>query len=211
MEETSMSPGLEVERIVHHLQRPGFRVSELQIGPAQQVPWHSHTNIGDTFYVLAGRIRVWLRNPDKRIELGPGQFWGPATPGGPHRVTNTGGDSATFLVLHGIGDYDYGLPSDPHATPAAGRWRAQVQGPATGPATTGRGPPGRPALRTWPTRRRSRAPCPARWRLTLMPKSDYAGYFNRIREIERLVIPAEISTGWNGTASQASRWTCCFI
>jgi hypothetical protein len=24
-----------------------------------------------------------------------------------------------------------------------------------------------------------------------MPKCDYAGYFNRIREIERLVIPAE--------------------
>ena len=28
-------------------------------------------------------------------------------PGRPHRVTNTGGASATFLVLHGIGDYDY--------------------------------------------------------------------------------------------------------
>jgi quercetin dioxygenase-like cupin family protein len=107
MEETSTSPGLEVERIVHHLQRPGFRVSELQIGPAQQVPWHSHTNIGDTFYVLAGRIRVWLRDPDERIELGPGQSWGPAVPGRPHRVTNAGGASATFLVLHGIGDYDY--------------------------------------------------------------------------------------------------------
>jgi hypothetical protein len=35
------------------------------------------------------------------------------------------------------------------------------------------------------------APCPAGWNLTLMPKFDYAGYFNRIREIDRLVIPAE--------------------
>ena len=92
---------------MHHLQRPGFRLSELQTGPAQQVTWHSHTNIGDTFYVLTGRIRVSLRDPDERIDLGPGNSWGPVAPGRPHRVTNAGGDSATFLVLHGIGDYDY--------------------------------------------------------------------------------------------------------
>lgn len=106
MEERSTSPRLDVERIVQHLQRPGFRVSELQIGPEQQIPWHSQANIGDTFYVLTGRIRVWLRDPDERIELGTGQSWGPAVPGRPHRVTNAGGHSATFLVLHGIGDYD---------------------------------------------------------------------------------------------------------
>jgi quercetin dioxygenase-like cupin family protein len=76
MEETSTSPGLEVERIVHHLQRPGFRVSELQIGPAQQVPWHSHTNIGDTFYVLAGRIRVGCVIPTSASS------WGRGSPGG---------------------------------------------------------------------------------------------------------------------------------
>ena len=110
MEERSSSPGLDVEQIAHHLQRPGFRISELQIGPAQQVPWHSHTNISDTFYVLADRIRVSLRDPVARIELGPGQSRGPVLPGRPHQVTNSGTGSATFLVLHGIGDYDF-LPA----------------------------------------------------------------------------------------------------
>ena len=33
----------EVERRVRHAERPGFRISELQISPAQQVPWHAHT------------------------------------------------------------------------------------------------------------------------------------------------------------------------
>ena len=107
MDESSSSPGLDVERIAHHLQRPGFRISELQIGPAQQVPWHTHTSVGGTFYVLAGRIGVSLRDPAERIELGPGQSWGPVLPGRPHRVTNVGPGSATFLVLHGIGDYDF--------------------------------------------------------------------------------------------------------
>jgi hypothetical protein len=48
-----------------------------------------------------------MHDPDERIDLGPGQPWGPVVPGRPHRVTNAGGDLATFLVLHGIGDYDY--------------------------------------------------------------------------------------------------------
>jgi hypothetical protein len=28
---------------------PGFRILELQLSPTQKVPWHSHTNISDTF------------------------------------------------------------------------------------------------------------------------------------------------------------------
>ena len=44
----------EVERRAHHAERPGFRISELQLSPTQTVPWHFHTNISDTFYVLEG-------------------------------------------------------------------------------------------------------------------------------------------------------------
>jgi quercetin dioxygenase-like cupin family protein len=106
MEEGSSSPGLGAERIAHHLQRPGFGISELQIGPVQQVLWHRHTSIGDAFYVLAGRIRVSVRDPAERIELGPGLSGGPVLPGRPHRVTNAGTGPAAVLVLHGTGEYD---------------------------------------------------------------------------------------------------------
>ena len=44
----------EVARRARHAERPGFRISELQISPTQQVPWHFHSNIQDTFYVLEG-------------------------------------------------------------------------------------------------------------------------------------------------------------
>ena len=46
----------EVERRAHPLQRPGFRISELQLSPPQTVPWHSHNHVSDTFYVLEGRL-----------------------------------------------------------------------------------------------------------------------------------------------------------
>lgn len=96
----------EVERRARHAERPGFRITELQISPTQQVPWHFHTNVQDTFYVLAGRLRLFLRDPKEEVRLGPGETYS-VRPGRPHLVTNEGEASATFLVLQGIGEYDY--------------------------------------------------------------------------------------------------------
>lgn len=96
----------EVERRARHAERPGFRISELQISPSQQVPWHCHTHVQDTFYVLEGRLRLFLRDPKEEVRLGPAETYS-VRPGRPHLVTNGGDDSATFLVLQGIGEYDY--------------------------------------------------------------------------------------------------------
>ena len=63
----------EVERRAYHAERPGFRIAELQLSAKQKVPWHTHTNISDTFYV----------------------------------VTNGGTTSLTFLILQGVGEYDF--------------------------------------------------------------------------------------------------------
>jgi quercetin dioxygenase-like cupin family protein len=95
------------ERVATHAERPGFRVSEIRLNPGQRVPWHHHSNIQDTFYVLSGRIRITLRSPDEGVELGVGENWGPARAGRPHLVTNAGTGTATFLVLQGMGDYDF--------------------------------------------------------------------------------------------------------
>ncbi len=96
----------EVERRAYYGQRPGFRIGELQISPTQKVPWHFHNRIDDTFYVLAGKIRLFLREPDEDIRLAPGDSYR-VKAGRPHLVTNDGDTSATFLVLQGIGEYDY--------------------------------------------------------------------------------------------------------
>lgn len=96
----------QVERRTRHAERPGFRISELQISPTQKVPWHLHSNIQDTFYVIEGRIGLFLREPDEEVRLGPGETYC-VKAGRPHLVINGGDSSATFLVLQGIGEYDY--------------------------------------------------------------------------------------------------------
>ena len=96
----------EVERRACHAERPGFRITELQISPTQKVPWHFHNNVSDTFYVLAGSIRIFLQDPKEEVRLTPGQTFA-VPPKRPHLVTNAGGASAVFFVLQGIGDYDF--------------------------------------------------------------------------------------------------------
>jgi quercetin dioxygenase-like cupin family protein len=101
-------PPYEVERSAYHAERPGFRILELQISPTQKVPWHSHTSIRDTFYVLQGRLRVSLRDPEEEVHLMPGETH-TVKAGRPHLVTNAGEGSAVFLVLQGFGEYDFNL------------------------------------------------------------------------------------------------------
>ena len=60
----------------------------------------------DTFYVLEGRLRIFLRDPKEDVTLGPSETYA-VRPGRGHLVTNAGSTSATFLVLQGIGEYDY--------------------------------------------------------------------------------------------------------
>jgi quercetin dioxygenase-like cupin family protein len=107
MQAVKDSSGLyEVERRARHAERPGFRITELTISRRQQVPWHSHTRVQDTFYVLDGRLRLSLRDPKEEVVLAPAETYS-VRPGRPHLVTNAGEGSATFLVLQGIGEYDY--------------------------------------------------------------------------------------------------------
>jgi len=96
----------EVERRAEHAARPGFRITEIQLSKTQKVPWHYHNNVQDTFYVLNGNLRLFLRDPKEEIRLAPGDTYS-VKPRRPHLVANGGEGSATFLVLQGIGEYDF--------------------------------------------------------------------------------------------------------
>ena len=65
----------EVERRAHYAARPGFRITELQISPSQKVPWHYHSNIQDTFYVIEGALRIFLQEPKEEVRLARGQTY----------------------------------------------------------------------------------------------------------------------------------------
>jgi quercetin dioxygenase-like cupin family protein len=104
-DEADARVGLEVERLTYHAQRPGFRITELQISRTQKVPWHYHSEVPDTFYVLEGQIRIFMREPKEDIRLGRGETY-TVVARRPHLVTNASTQSAVFLVLQ-AGKYDF--------------------------------------------------------------------------------------------------------
>lgn len=95
----------DVEKRTYHASRPGFRIAEFTINPTQRVPWHYHSKVQDTFYVLEGQIRLSLRDPQEEVRLAPGETYSVRAQR-PHLVTPEGGTVATFLVLH-FGEYDF--------------------------------------------------------------------------------------------------------
>jgi len=96
----------EVQHRAYHAARSGFRIAELQISPTQKVPWHSHSNVQDTFYVIEGELRLFMKEPEEDVRLKPSETYS-VRARRPHLVTNAGKTSATFLVLQGIGEYDF--------------------------------------------------------------------------------------------------------
>jgi quercetin dioxygenase-like cupin family protein len=93
-------------RRVRHIERPDFRLTELELTAGQTIPWHKHTSIRDTFYVLEGVVRVTLLDPAHEVEVRPGETFAVKV-GRPHLVANAGTAAATFLVLQGVGDCDF--------------------------------------------------------------------------------------------------------
>jgi quercetin dioxygenase-like cupin family protein len=96
----------EAESRVHHVVRPGFRITEMQIGPAQEVPWHYHNHVQDTIYVVSGTIRIELHDPIEEVRLTPRKTFA-IVRRRPHRVTNIGDASANFFVLQDGGEFDF--------------------------------------------------------------------------------------------------------
>src|SRR5262249_10879784 len=57
----------EVTRFTCHVSRPELRIVELTLNSTQQVPWHYHSNVQDTFYVVGGQLRIFLREPKEEV------------------------------------------------------------------------------------------------------------------------------------------------
>jgi quercetin dioxygenase-like cupin family protein len=80
------------------------RVFTLALG--ETIPWHSHSGISDHFFVLAGELTVETRTPDDRRTLGVGER-DRIMPGQVHQTSNHGVADCRFLLVQGVGQYDW--------------------------------------------------------------------------------------------------------
>lgn len=82
------------------------RIMELEKGASTD--WHFHSEVLDFFVCMKGAVQVETKGPDRVVPLQPGQQ-AEVTPMKLHRVVNISDDKAEYLLVQGIGTYDFYL------------------------------------------------------------------------------------------------------
>lgn len=91
---------------------PELRVQILTLAAGEEVPWHYHTGITDSFVCLDGPMLVETRAPRKDHLLAAGESC-EVHARTAHRVSGEGGGACRFLIVQGVGIYDFVPISQP--------------------------------------------------------------------------------------------------
>ena len=83
-----------------------LRVSVLTLDAGQCVPWHYHSEVGDSFVCLDGRVVVETRAPRATYELMPGQRCSVSAKTA-HYVHGKDDGPCQFMIVQGVGVYDF--------------------------------------------------------------------------------------------------------
>lgn len=95
----------DVDSVDIVVELPELVISEITLSPEQKVPWHYHSNVTDTFYCLTGCTSVRYGNSGE-TKLKPGESVS-VPPGTSHQVESEGNEPTRFLIIQGIGEYDF--------------------------------------------------------------------------------------------------------
>jgi quercetin dioxygenase-like cupin family protein len=88
------------------------RVSRMELAPGEEIPWHVHTQVRDTFYAVRGPVTIQTRQPERTTVIKAGETFQTGV-GQPHRVANTAGWDVSLLLIQGVGEYDFRALSPP--------------------------------------------------------------------------------------------------
>ena len=69
-------------------------------------PWHFHRDSSDHYFVLEGLLSIKTREPAAMRTLSIGQTH-KITPGTSHLIANGGKEDCRFLLVQGVGKYDW--------------------------------------------------------------------------------------------------------
>jgi quercetin dioxygenase-like cupin family protein len=78
----------------------------MQMDKGSATDWHYHTQVADFFVCLSGAVQVETRDPEAKTRLLPGEHTRAST-GQVHRVVNVDPDKSEYLLVQGVGAYDF--------------------------------------------------------------------------------------------------------
>jgi quercetin dioxygenase-like cupin family protein len=76
------------------------------LAPGETIPWHFHSAVTDWYFVLEGALSIETRAPADHRELIAGESYHIA-PKTAHVVSNRSKADTRFLLVQGVGPYDF--------------------------------------------------------------------------------------------------------
>jgi quercetin dioxygenase-like cupin family protein len=76
------------------------------LAPGETIPWHFHSTVTDWYFVLEGTLSIETRTPADHRELIVGECYHIA-PKTAHLVANRSEADTRFLLVQGVGPYDF--------------------------------------------------------------------------------------------------------
>jgi len=100
------NPGYEVKSVETIVSGSDVRVRLYTLAPGEAIPWHFHNEVTDRYFCLAGKLSVETRAPRDHEVLDVGGDY-TIPPKTAHRISNGGERNCRFLLLQGVGQYDF--------------------------------------------------------------------------------------------------------
>ena len=94
------------------LRTDSVTVRVMTLAKGKATDWHYHSEVRDFFVCLTGAVQVDSRDPERAIMLLPGDRT-EIDSRTVHRVINSGNGTAEYLLVQGVGTYDF-LPAPAH-------------------------------------------------------------------------------------------------
>jgi quercetin dioxygenase-like cupin family protein len=105
-DQPAASPPYEVKSIETVVAGSDVRARLYTLAPQDVIPWHFHSEITDWYFCLSGKLSVETRAPGdcRLLDVGAAYTIPPKTA---HRISNGGDSDCRFLLLQGVGQYDF--------------------------------------------------------------------------------------------------------
>ena len=101
------APPYKVKRVEPVLKGSDVQARVFTLAPGEVIPWHFHRESTDHYFVLEGILSISSREPDvmtRNFRVGSSHKIASGTP---HLIANGGDTDCRFLLIQGVGAYDW--------------------------------------------------------------------------------------------------------
>lgn len=101
------APPYKVKRVEPVLKGSDVQARVFTLAPGEVIPWHFHRESIDHYFVLEGILSISSREPDvmtRNFRVGSSHKIASGTP---HLIANGGDTDCRFLLIQGVGAYDW--------------------------------------------------------------------------------------------------------